>query len=164
MRHFAGFILALVMSAALFFGAGWGVARIIALHGTNHGLATAPALTSLHGLLAVAAVAGTGLLLGILLAVPGISPLATGLPGLALLGWSALVVLGNRDSARLLPYPGSHYAAGFSFLLLNGMLAVLGAAMIIPLLIPTRWRRPGAYADDYDDDDIDVTAALGLTR
>jgi len=164
MRHFVGFILALTMSAALFLGAGWGIQRIIALHGTVHGLATAHALTSLHGLLAVAAVAGTGVLLGILVAVPGISPLATGLPGLALLGWSALVVLGSSYSSRLMPYPGSHYAAGFGFLLVNGILAVVGAAMIIPLFVPSRWRGSRAYADDIDGDDTDVTAALGLGR
>ena len=41
-------------------------------------------------LYAVAAVAATGILAGILVAAPRVSPLAAGLPGLLLIGWSAL--------------------------------------------------------------------------
>jgi len=155
MRHLFGFMLALVMSAALFFGGGFGVWRIGALHGVAH------ALTSVHGMLAVGAVLCTGLLLGILLAAPGVSPLAAGLPGLVLLGWSALVVMHSRYALRFLPLPGSHYAAGFTTMLLSGVLGLIGAAMIVPLVVPSRWRR--RYVDDdFDDDDVDVPAALGL--
>jgi len=155
MRHLFGFMLALVMSAALFFGGGFGVWRIGALHGVAH------ALTSVHGLLAVGAVLCTGLLLGILLTAPGVSPLAAGLPGLVLLGWSALVVMHSRYALRFLPLPGSHYAAGFTTMLLSGVLGLIGAAMIVPLVVPSRWRR--RYVDDdFDDDDVDVPAALGL--
>lgn len=153
-RHITGFILALAMSAALFFGGGWGISRIIALRGAGD------ALTSSHGLLALAAVLGTGLLLGILLAAPGISPLGSGLPGLALLGWSALVVLHNKYALKFLPLPGSHYAAGFSVMLFSGVLALIGAVMIVPLLVPSRWR--GRLDDDDDDDDFSVPAVLGL--
>jgi hypothetical protein len=34
--------------------------------------------------------------------------------------------------------------------------------MIIPLLVPARWRRPYHDMDEDDLDDIDVHAALGL--
>jgi hypothetical protein len=155
MRHFIGVVLALALLAALFFAGGWGIERYLALHGH--------ALTSGTGLTAVTAVAGTGLLLGILLAVPRISPLATGLPGLLLLGWSALIVVHSSYATRYLPLPGSTFTAGLTYLLLNGVLALLGAAMIIPLAVPSRWRRrPEDEAED-DLDDLDVHAALGLT-
>jgi hypothetical protein len=163
MRHFTGFLLALVLSAALFLAGGWGVQRFIALRGhvTDHG--AQHALTGSPGLIAVGAVVGTGLLLGILLAAPRVSPLATGLPGLVLLGWSALVVLHNSYAVRYLPLPGTTFAAGLTYLLFNGVLALLGAAMIVPLAIPSRWRRRRYDEDEGDDlDDLDVHAALGL--
>ncbi|HXP21448.1 MAG TPA: hypothetical protein VN840_17535 [Streptosporangiaceae bacterium] len=158
MRHWFGFILALDLSAALFFGAGWGIWNIDAARGTPG----AHLLSSVHGELAVAALVGTGLLLGILLAVPAVSPLSTGLPGLVLLGWSALVVLHSSYALRYLPLPASHFAAGFTVMLVNGVLALAGAAMIVPLLIPSRWRRRQRYEDEFDDDEIDVPAVLGL--
>ncbi|HET9895867.1 MAG TPA: hypothetical protein VFQ44_13145 [Streptosporangiaceae bacterium] len=161
MRHLVGLILALVLGAALYFGAGWGVERVIALHGavTNHG--AQHGLTSPAGLFAVAAVAGTGLLLGILLTAPRVSPLATGLPGLALLGWSALVVIHSQTTLRYVPMPGSHFTAGITYLLFNGILGLLGAAMIIPLAIPSRWYRRDTYVDEAEED-YNVQHALGL--
>jgi hypothetical protein len=158
-RHITGFILALAMSAALFFGGGWGIARIIAAHGGGEELGSGHALLNTHSLLAVAAVFGTGLLLGILLAIRGISPIGTGLPGLVLLGWSTLVIIGSRYALRLVPLHGSSYAAGFTTMLLHGVLLLVGAAMVVPLLVPSRWRRADA---DVDYDDIDVPAELGL--
>jgi hypothetical protein len=163
MRHLIGLILALALSAALFFGAAWGVNRIIELRGTVTAAGTQHALTSTHGLIAVSAVAAVGLAIGILMAVPAISPLATGLPGLVLLGWSALVVVHNHYAFRYLPLPGTHFGEGFSYLLFNGILALAGAAMIIPLAIPSRWRRPRLYIDDEAEEDFSVPTALGLT-
>ena len=164
MRHFVGFILALAMSAMLFFGAAWGVDRIVALRGPVTSAGTAHALTSTSGLIAVGLVAGTGLVIGILLIVPAVSPLATGLPGLILLGWSALVVVHSKYVVRYLPLSGSHVTTGLTYLLFNGVLALIGAVMIIPLAVPSRWRRRGAYIDDEDEDEaFSVHTALGLT-
>ena len=161
MRHVVGFILALAMAAALFFGAGWGVMRIIALHGASSGLGPQHALTSLHGLLAVGAVVGTGLLLGILVAAPRVSPLAAGLPGIVLLAWSGLLVAHSEYALRYLPLPGSVDTTGLVYLLVRGILALAGAAMVIPLFMPSRWRRR-YYEDDDDGEDFNVPAALGL--
>ena len=155
MRHVTGFVLAVVISAALFFGGGWGVARVIRLQSPGS------ALMSAHGVLAVAAIAGTGLLLGILLAAPAISPLAAGLPGLALLGWSALLIVNAGRALRLVPLHGTAYATGFTTMLVSGILILTGAVMIVPLFVPSRWRRR-RYDDDYDD--ISVPEAIGLTR
>jgi hypothetical protein len=153
MRHVTGFILAVVMAAALFFGGGWGVSRIVALQGP------APALQSVPGALALGALAGTGLLLGILLAVPGISPLGAGLPGILLLAWSGWLVVSPRRATALIPLHGTAYA-GFATLLVSGILLLTGAVMIVPLFVPSRWRR--RRYEDYDD--IDVPEVIGLTR
>ncbi|HUC59483.1 MAG TPA: hypothetical protein VMA95_18920 [Streptosporangiaceae bacterium] len=151
MRHLIGLILAIVLSAALYLAGGWGVKQVTEVPSTQ-------------GLIAVGCLVGAGLLLGIFLAVPRVSPLATGLPGLVLLAWSALVIVNNGYAVRYLPLPGSTFTAGFTSLLFSGVFALLGAAMVIPLVIPSRWRRPDADADQDDLDDLDVHAALGLTR
>lgn len=160
MRHIAGFILALAMSAALFFGGGWGIARFTTDQ-AGHGLQTAHALTNLHDVLPIAALLGTGLLLGILLAVRRVSALATGLPGLVLLGWSAFVLLRGGHALTYVPLAGSHYAAGFTAMLSSGALALAGAGMIIPLFMPSRWRSAVTEVEEYEDD-YSATAALGL--
>ncbi len=162
MRHLIGFILALATSAAVFFGAGWGVTELTALHGTGGGIGPAHALTSLHGIGALVAVAGTGLLIGVLLAVPWFSPLGSGLPGLLLLGWTGLFVVHSADTLRYLPLPGSSFANGIVFLLIHGILGLAGAAMIIPMFVPSRWRRSAYYAADDEVEDLSVPEALGL--
>ena len=152
MRHVIGIVLAAATAAALFFGAGWGVARITALH--SQGVS----LSSTHALVAVAVVVGTGAEVGVLLAVPRISPLGAGLPGLLLLAWSALLVVSARRATRLIPMHGHSFAAGFGSMLATGMLALAGAAMVIPLFVPSRWRRRGG--DDY----VDIPTGIGLMR
>lgn len=163
MRHVVGFFLALAISAALFFGAGWGVSEITTMR-SGQGLRTVHALLSPHNALPIAAVLGTGLLLGILLAVRRVSALATGLPGLTLLGLSALLVLRGTHALTYVPLPGSRYAAGFTALLNSGAIAILGATMILPLFMLSRWRRELVEVDDEvdDEDSYSVQAALGL--
>jgi hypothetical protein len=153
MRHFLGVVLAVVMGAVLFLAAGWGVATLTSL--TVQGLS----LSSTQGLTAIGAVAGSGLLLGILLAVPAVSPLAAGLPGLVLLGWSALLVAKPAHAVKLIPLQGHAFATGFADMLTTGVLAVAGAAMIVPLFIPSRWRRR-YVEDEYADE----PTGIGLMR
>jgi hypothetical protein len=153
MRHVYGAVLGVVILAALFLAAGWGVAEIAALH--SRGMT----LTSPHGLVALGALLGAGLLLGVLLAVPAISPVAAGLPGLLLLGWAALALVSPRRATRLIPLPGHSFAVGFASLLTTGVLLLVGAAMVVPLFVPSRWRhRPGEY--DYADEPSEI----GLLR
>ena len=161
-RHFVGLLLALGLLAMLFFGTAWSVGRIVVLRGTVTALGTENALTSTRGLIAVGVLVATGLVIGIFLAVPAISPLAAGLPGLVLLGWSALVVMHSRYAVRYLPMPGSHFTTGLTYLLFNGVLGLIGAAMIIPMLVPSRWRSRHEYVDERDDDNVGVHTALGL--
>lgn len=160
MRHMVGLVLALDLCAALLFGGGWGVWRISAVHGG--GLTDASALASAHNLLPVLALAGTGLLLGILLVVRRVSPLATGLPGIALVGWSFLVVLHGARALRFVPFAGDHFATGFTTMLGSGAAAVIGIAMLVPLFLPHRWRRRRTEDEELYDEEVDVPAELGL--
>src|SRR5208282_3061253 len=152
-RHVFGVVLAMAAGVALFLAAGWGVAEITSLHARGMILTTTP------GLAALGAVLGAGLLLGILLAVPGISPVGTGLLGLLLLGWSALFLVSSRRATRLIPLPGHSFAEGFGSMLTTGVLVLAGAVMIVPLFVPSRWRR--RYAED---DYADEPSEIGLLR
>ena len=160
MRHVIGFFLALAVSAALFFGAGWGTSRFSGLQ-SGQGLRTVTAWTSLHNVIPVAALAGTALLLGILLVVRRVSALATGLPGLVLIGWSALVLLRGSHALTYIPMSGSRYGAGFATMLSSGFLLFLGIAMIIPIFMPSRWRGNEQEVEDYAED-FETEKALGL--
>lgn len=153
MRHLIGLILAIALAAAVFFGGGWGAEHVQALVGHSVGL---PSRTGLTGL---AAMLGTGLLLGILLVVPAVSPLATGLPGLVLLGWSALLAASAHRALAWIPLQAHAYGAGFRVLLLNGTLALAGIAMIVPMCLPGRWH--GTRSDDASDV-LELPAPTGM--
>ena len=153
MRHMLGVLLAILLSAVLFFGAGWGISRIAAVHAAGQGIGTTPGLPALGALL------GTGLLLGILMAAPVISPVGPGLPGVALLAWSALLVLDYRRALQLVPLHGHAFAAGFASMLGSGILALAGLMMVIPLFVPSRWRR-----EYVEDDYTDMPTAIGLVK
>jgi hypothetical protein len=146
MRHLLGFALALALAAAVFFGASWGYLRLLRVPVVNGAAATLPAgggslLHDKNVLLAFAALAGVGLLAGICVAVPRISPLAAGLPGLALIAWSALYLANVGRAVRYIPLKSDAFGDGFEAMLVNGVLALAGLALIIPLFIPARWRR-----------------------
>ncbi len=142
MRHLIGVILAIVMAGVLFFAGAWGYLRLAALTAPLSRLpAGGGSLLPDHGMLAaLVAVAGTGLLAGILMAAPRISPLAAGLPGLLLLGWTALYGVSVRHAVHLIPLKSHPYGAGFEAMLFHGILGAAGLAMIIPLFVPSRWR------------------------
>ncbi len=143
MRHLVGVVLAIVMAAAVFFAASWGFLRL-GLGSVR--LGTLPggggSLFSDRNLLeGFGAVLGVGLLAGIMMAVPWISPLASGLPGLALLGWTGLYLASVRRAVQYIPLKTHSYGMGFETMLFDGVLALAGLAMVIPLFIPSRWRR-----------------------
>jgi hypothetical protein len=86
------------------------------------------------------ALLGVGLLAGLLIAVPRISPLAAGLPGLALLAWTGLYLFSVRHAVQYIPLKTRPYGTGFEAMLFDGVLALAGLVMIIPLFVPSRWR------------------------
>ena len=157
MRHRIGIVLAVIMTGVLFFPGAWGYLRLLRLPAPADQLSDLPAgggslISEHHVLLALAAVAGTALLAGILVAAPRISPLAAGLPGLLLLGWTGLYLANVRQGVDLIPLRSDPFGAGFEAMLFNGVLGAAGLAMIVPMFVPSRWRtRPltGAVDDEF---------------
>jgi hypothetical protein len=153
MRHRIGIILAVIMTGVLFFPGAWGYLRLLRVPAPADQLSNLPAgggslLSYHHVLLALAAIAGTFLLAGILIAAPRISPLAAGLPGLLLLGWTALYLVSVRQAVDLIPLRADPFGAGFEAMLFNGILAGVGLAMVIPMFVPSRWRARQLGEDD----------------
>lgn len=146
MRHLTGVILAIVLAAAVFFAACWGYLTLLT-RPARAGVLPAGSLLHNHAVLeGFGALLAVGLLAGLLIAVPRISPLASGLPGLALLAWTGLYLVSVRRAVRYIPLKTHAYGAGFEAMLFHGVLALAGLAMIIPLFVPSRWRRPPAKA------------------
>ena len=152
LRHSVGVVLAIGLAAAIFFGGGWGVARMTVL------AADGVSLTSIHGLSSLSILLLVGLFLGILMTAPRVSPLSAGLPGLVLLAWTALLGISASLADRLIPLRGHQYATGFHLMLVNGVLALLGIAMIFPLFIPSRWRH--GHGEDDEMTDFPATGRL----
>lgn len=156
MRHLIGIILAIVMAGVLFFAGAWGYLRLLGAAATGGGSLISDHRVT-YGLMAVA---GVGLLAGILVAAPRISPLAAGLPGLLLLGWTAFYVLSATHAISLIPLASHSFGAGFKAMLVNGIGGAAGLGMVIPLFVPSRWRSrrtdesesTDAEADEYVSD------------
>jgi hypothetical protein len=156
MRHRIGMVLAVIMTAVLFFPGAWGYLRLLRLPASAGQLSHLPGgggslIADKHVLVALAAIAGTGLLAGILIAVPRISPLAAGLPGLLVLGWTGLYLVNVRQAVDLIPLRSDPFGAGFEAMLFNGILGAAGLAMIAPMLVPSRWRARRPAESDADD-------------
>ena len=154
MRHLVGLMLAIIMAAALYFAASWGYLKLLI---GPVGLGRLPAgggsLLHNHAVLeGFGALLGVALLAGVLMAVPRISPLAAGLPGLALLAWTGLYLFSVRHAVQYIPLKSRAYGAGFEAMLFDGVLALAGLVMVIPLFVVSRWRsspqmiQPAPYA------------------
>ena len=162
MRHLFGIILAIVMVGVLASGT-WGYLRLTALAGHLSRLPGGNgSLISDHGArAALIAVASAGLLAGILVATPRISPLAPGLPGLLLLGVAAAYVISTRRVAGLIPLRSSTYGAGPGTVLSGGiLLGVAGLMMTIPVFIPSRWRSRARAAKSAAAETSGLTTSL----
>jgi hypothetical protein len=158
MRHLVGVVLAIVLAAAVFFAASWGYLKLLIGPAGLSGPLPGGGGSLLHNhavLEGFGALLGVGLVAGLLIAVPRISPLAAGLPGLALLALTGLYLFSVRHAVQYIPLKTRPYGSGFEAMLFDGVLALAGLAMIIPLFIPSRWRSrpavvspdPGSYAD-----------------
>jgi hypothetical protein len=148
MRHLVGVLLAVVMAAAVFFVASWGYLKLLTSPARGGALPGTVSLIHNHAVLeGFGALLAVGLLAGILIALPMISPLAAGLPGLALLAWTGLYLFNVRRAVRYVPLKTHSYGAGFEAMLIDGVLALVGAAMIIPLFVPSRWRSRPAVSE-----------------
>ena len=156
MRHLYGVALAVLLAAAVFFGAAWGymlvsngvVASAAASSGmppaNGGGLPAAGGSLFQNGHVMAGGVAllAVGLAAGMLMVIPWVSPLAAGLPGLVLVAWTALYACDVREAVSLIPLKTHDFGAGFEALLFTGLLGMAGLAMVVPLFLPSRWRRP----------------------
>jgi len=142
MRHLVGVMLAIVMAAALYFAASWGYLKLlIGPAGVGRLPAGGGSLLHNHAVLeGFGALLGVALLAGVLMAVPRISPLAAGLPGLALLALTGLYLFSVRHAVQYIPLKTRPYGLGFEAMLFDGVLALVGLAMVVPLFVPSRWR------------------------
>jgi len=142
------------MASVMFLAGGWGYLRLLKLQAAPGQAAALPAgggsLLSDHSmLLALGALVATAVLGGLLVVIRRISPLAAGLPGLLLLAWTALYLVSVKHAVELIPLRSRAFGAGWEELLFSGVLGAVGAVLVMPLLIPSRWRtgrRPAAAA------------------
>jgi hypothetical protein len=133
------------MTLVMFFGGAWGYLQLLKLPVPPGQASSLPAgggslLSDSTVLLALSVLVGTAVLAGVLAVVPWFSPLATGLPGLLLLAWTALYLVSVRQAVALIPLRSHAFGAGWEALLFNGILGAAGAVLVIPLFIPSRWR------------------------
>jgi hypothetical protein len=169
MRHRIGLILAVIMTAVLFFLGAWGYLRLLRPPAVAGRLSQLPAgggslIPDKNVLIALAAIASTGLLAGIFIAVPQISPLAAGLPGLLLVGWTGLYLVSVRQAVDLIPLRSDPFGAGFEAMLFNGTLGGAGLAMIVPMFVPSRWRARSASESEATEADDFISGLGGTTQ
>jgi hypothetical protein len=165
-RHLIGIGLAVLLSAAIFLGGGWAFNRLFTRNLGSEWLPP-PAGGNFMSNSAVtgglAAMAGVALLIGLAIAIRWVSPLATGLPGLALLAWTAMYVTGLTRVADYIPLKAHSVGLGFLGLGSTGILGAAGVVLVMPLFVPSRWRRPAPV--DFDPDDpIEATAVTSPSR
>jgi hypothetical protein len=149
------------MTVVMFFAGAWGYLQLLRLPVPPGQANALPAgggslLSNSTALLALAALLVTAVLAGVLAVVPWFSPLATGLPGVLLLAWTALYLVSVRRAVEFIPLRSHSFGAGWEGLLFNGILGAVGAVMVFPMFIPSRWRghRPAesdAFNSDVDD-------------
>ena len=154
------------MTAVMFFAGAWGYLQLLRLPVPPGQANALPAgggslLSNSTALLALAALLVTAVLAGVLAVVPWFSPLASGLPGVLLLAWTALYLVSVRRAVEFIPLRSHSFGAGWEGLLFNGILGAVGAVMVFPMFIPSRWRGPRrAESDAFNSDVDDYLAAV----
>ena len=167
MRHLIGIGLAVVISAAIFFGGGWAFNRLFTRNlGSEWSLPAGGGNFTSNSVVTsgLAAMAGVALLIGLALVIRWVSPLATGLPGLVLLAWTALYVVGPARAVHYIPLKAHNVGLGFAGLGTTGILGAAGVVLVMPLFIPSRWRRPAAEDLADEEDPIEATMVTSPSR
>src|ERR1700758_2628158 len=159
MRHLVGVLLAVVLAAAVFFAASWGYLKLFTLP-LSLPVSTGSLLHHTAILEGLGALAGVGLLAGLLIALPRVSPLAAGLPGLVLLAWTGLYIFSVHRAVQYIPLKTRSYGMGFEAMLFDGILAMAGLVMIIPLFVPSRWRLAPVALVRVQDEALDSTVSI----
>lgn len=163
MRHFIGTGLAVVLSAAIFFGGGWAYSRLFTRNlGSEWSLPAGGGNFVSNSVVTsgLAAMVGVALLIGLALLIRWVSPLATGLPGLVLLAWTALYVASPGRAVHYIPLKAHNVGLGFAGLGTTGILGAAGVVLVMPLFFPSRWRRPVGDVAGSEDDLIEATTVI----
>jgi hypothetical protein len=148
------------MTAVMFFAGAWGYLQLLRLPVPPGQANALPAgggslLSNSTALLALAALVATAVLAGLLVVIPWFSPLASGLPGLLLIAWTAVYLVSVRRAVEFIPLRSHSFGAGWEGLLFNGILGAVGVVMIFPMFIPSRWRGPAKAEPDEFTSDVD---------
>jgi hypothetical protein len=147
-RHAFGFVLGVLLTPALLYGAAWGfVQGGRSFDGTGQEITDR---TRIYG--AFALLAAVGLVMGVVIVARWASPLVSLVPALALLGLTVAFLV---DPGRILDLPGKvppggEMDDGLRTLLGTGVDAMMGFALLMPTWAPRRWgsgRRDDEAAD-----------------
>jgi len=146
-------LIGLVVTAAVLGGGGWAVQQAV--------VSSQSALQGSQSLwIALGSMAAVGLVVGLVVA-GRVSPVATFIPSMVLLAWTVVYALDTNRALTMLPDgPSVHQivreaVTGSKTMLTTGVFALLGVALFIPVLMPSRWSRP------YDDDDEEYEQQSG---
>src|ERR1700721_323664 len=114
MRHLIGVALAIVLAAAVFFAGSWGYLKLLSVSAKGTLPAGNGSLIHDHAVLeGFGVLLALGLLAGILMVLPMVSPLAAGLPGLALLALTGLYLFSVHRAVQHIPLKPQNCAAAF---------------------------------------------------
>lgn len=160
MRHVFGFVLGLVMVPAVVVVPGWALPRLDYIAGFGGDFVSATGLITVVPLMVLA------LLVGVCVAVRRVSALATTLPGMALVGWTGVYVALPTLAVGVLP--GTEWGQGVAQLLALGVYLPFGLMLLLPMFMPSRWRRAvedeegfADLADEYDEEPADHAPLRG---
>ena len=154
MRHAFGFVLGVLLTPALVYGAAWGYAQAgRSFDGTGQEITDS---TRMYG--AVALLAAVGLVMGVIILARWASPLVSLVPALTLIGFTGWFL---ADPAQVLDLPGRVPPAGemdlgIRMLLGSGVYAMMGLALLMPAWAPRRW----SSGRDDDAADMDFYSAM----
>ncbi|MFC4585978.1 hypothetical protein [Sphaerisporangium corydalis] len=160
MRHFLGLLIGVVVTAVLLAGAGW--ASQDAVRGLAGG-ATVDPINDSKALIGLGAMLLAGLVLGLVVA-GRVSPLATFVPSMALLAWTVIYALDTNRALGLAPVDPAmnpmivQAGRGMQDLLGRGIFAMLGIALFVPVLMPSRWAgRQQELEEVYEEEAPDTS-------
>ncbi|MFC5753473.1 hypothetical protein [Actinomadura rugatobispora] len=146
MRHAFGFLLGVLLTPALAYGAAWGYVQAgQSFDGAGQEITDS---TRMYG--AFALLAAVGLVTGVIIVARWASPLVSLVPALALLGLSVYFLV---DPGGMLDLPGKVPPAGdldfgLRMLMGSGIYAMMGFALLMPTWAPRRW---GADREDEEE-------------
>ncbi|GAA4225754.1 hypothetical protein GCM10022254_08360 [Actinomadura meridiana] len=154
MRHTFGFVLGVLLTPGLVYGAAWGYVQAgQSFDGTGQEITDR---TRIYG--AFALLAAVGLVIGVVVVARWASPLVSLVPALSLLGLSVWFLVdpgGVLDLPGKVP-PGGDMDFGLRMLLGSGVYAMMGLALLMPAWAPRRW----SSGRDQDEAELDFYTSV----